>query len=173
MNNLVQFQFFALGALLALILNGRAPSLGAGVRMGILFGGVLAWLTAQAAFGIRSIGPPPAAISLIVGYMFVAIGCCLLFLGCLGMPRQWLPSRSSIWETWIVCFSLAGDRLRTQGAWPNWHHLLRFDQHCVRDSRPVPLAAGSSIGGDDPARDGVVSVSRTTLLEDEGELHFR
>jgi peptidoglycan/LPS O-acetylase OafA/YrhL len=38
---------------------------------------------------IRNQGP--SAVSLISGYMLVAIGCLLLFLGFLGMPRHWVP----------------------------------------------------------------------------------
>jgi peptidoglycan/LPS O-acetylase OafA/YrhL len=91
-NSLVQFQFFALGALLALSLNGYIPTLRTGVRMGILLAGFLAWLTAQGAFGIRDVSPsPPPAIPLILGYTLVAMGCALFFLGFLGMPRHWVP----------------------------------------------------------------------------------
>lgn len=92
-NSFVQFQFFALGALLALGLRGRMPRLRTGVRLGILLAGFLAWLTAQGAFVVRSDSPPHTASSLIFGYMFVAIGCTLLFLGFLGMPRHWLPKQ--------------------------------------------------------------------------------
>jgi peptidoglycan/LPS O-acetylase OafA/YrhL len=92
-NSLVQFQFFAFGALLALALNGRSPRLRTGVRVGMLLAGLLAWVTAQEIFGIRIIAIiPPTTISLIAGYMLVAMGCGLLFLGFLGMPRQWLPA---------------------------------------------------------------------------------
>ena len=91
-NSLVQFQFFALGALLALGLNGRYPSLPTGARIGMLLAGVLAWLAAEDGFGTKMIGTAtPTAIPLIAGYTLVAVGCCLLFLGFLGMPRQWLP----------------------------------------------------------------------------------
>jgi len=90
-NSFVQFQFFALGALLALGLNGRIPRLRMRVRMGILLAGFLTWLTAQWVFGIRGVGPSPSAVSLVSGYMLVAIGCVLLFLGFLGMPRHWVP----------------------------------------------------------------------------------
>jgi peptidoglycan/LPS O-acetylase OafA/YrhL len=91
-NSLVQFQFFAIGALLALGLKGRYPSLPAWARIGILLAGILTWLTSQALFGTRIVGAPaPTAVSLIAGYTLVAIGCCLFFLGFLGMPGEWLP----------------------------------------------------------------------------------
>jgi peptidoglycan/LPS O-acetylase OafA/YrhL len=90
-NSLVQFQFFALGALLALGLNGRVPKLSTRVRIGILMAGAIAWLTAQAAFGVRTPGPRPDAVSLILGYTLVAIGCALFLIGFLGAPRQLLP----------------------------------------------------------------------------------
>jgi peptidoglycan/LPS O-acetylase OafA/YrhL len=89
-NSFVQFQFFAVGALLALALKGRTPQLGNGSRVGILLAGLCSCLAAQGAFGIRNIDPSPPA-SLIAGYALVAIGCALLFLGFLGLPQQWLP----------------------------------------------------------------------------------
>ncbi len=56
-NSLVQFQFFAAGALIALSLNGRIPRLKTGVRIGALVAGFVAWLTAQGVFAIKSDGP--------------------------------------------------------------------------------------------------------------------
>ena len=91
-NSLVQFQFFAIGALLALGLKGRYPTMGAWPRIGILLAGILAWVISQAVFGPRMVtGTTPTPASLISGYIFIAIGCCLFFIGFLGMPRQWLP----------------------------------------------------------------------------------
>jgi peptidoglycan/LPS O-acetylase OafA/YrhL len=91
-NSLVQFQFFAIGALLALGLKGRNPSLPAWARIGMLLAGILIWLTSQAVFGTRIVDTrSPTPFILITGYSLVAIGCCLFFLGFLGMPREWLP----------------------------------------------------------------------------------
>jgi peptidoglycan/LPS O-acetylase OafA/YrhL len=91
-NSLSQFQFFAIGALLALGLKGRYPTMGAWPRIGILLAGILTWVTSQAVFGPRIVGTvSPTPFSLITGYTLVAIGCCLFFLGFLGMPREWLP----------------------------------------------------------------------------------
>ena len=72
-----------------------------------------------------------------------------------------------------LCVPHARDRLRVEGAWPNAQPALRFDKQCVRDRNSVLFDANSSIGNDDFARDGVVSVSRTALLEDKRALYFR
>jgi len=79
------------GALLALSLNGRTPRLRIEVRIGLLLAGVLAWLIAQGMFTMRSDASSSAAVPLIVGYILVAIGCTMFFLGFLGVRRQWLP----------------------------------------------------------------------------------
>jgi peptidoglycan/LPS O-acetylase OafA/YrhL len=48
-NSLVQFQFFALGAMTAVVLRGRIPNLGERLRWGLFFAGLLCLRAAQAA----------------------------------------------------------------------------------------------------------------------------
>ena len=90
-NTFVQFQFFGLGALLALRLKGRTPRLSAAARLSLIFAGIAVWLTAQGLYRIKGEGPIPHALPFILGYSLVAVGCVLLFVGFLGMPRQWAP----------------------------------------------------------------------------------
>jgi peptidoglycan/LPS O-acetylase OafA/YrhL len=91
-NSLVQFQFFALGALLAIALKGRAPKFNRGTRCSFLAAGLLCWLLAAGAFGIKTDTPPPSPASLVFGYVFVAAGCAMLLLAFLGVSR-WLSPK--------------------------------------------------------------------------------
>ena len=92
-NTFVQSQFFGLGAVLALSLKGRAPRLGVASRLALIFGGIAVWLTADGVYRIKGDGPVPHPLPFILGYTLVGVGCVLLFLGFLGMPRQWFPRK--------------------------------------------------------------------------------
>jgi len=92
-NSFVQFQFFALGALLALCLRGRVPALGLLSRIAIFVAGLTSWLIAD---GVLRLGGADARLSsgsIIAGYAFVAIGCLLFFVSFLGMLTRWVPKR--------------------------------------------------------------------------------
>lgn len=91
-NSFVQFQFFALGALFALGLKGRAPHLRMRWRLGLLFAGVILWLFAECVFHIKG-SDSHSFTSLAAGYTSVAIGCALIFCGFLGMPRRYLSEK--------------------------------------------------------------------------------
>jgi peptidoglycan/LPS O-acetylase OafA/YrhL len=91
-NSLVQFQFFALGALLAIALKGLTPRFSRGTRCMFLAAGLLCWLLAAGAFGIKTDTPPPSAASLVFGYIFVAAGCAMLVVAFLGVSR-WLSPK--------------------------------------------------------------------------------
>jgi peptidoglycan/LPS O-acetylase OafA/YrhL len=88
-NSFVQFQFFALGALLALVLRGRALPIPAFLRFVMVVAGGASWFAAtlvlQRADRLQSPG------SLMLGYAAVASGCVLLLLGVLGMTPSKLP----------------------------------------------------------------------------------
>jgi peptidoglycan/LPS O-acetylase OafA/YrhL len=85
LNSFVQFQFFALGALLALHLRGRVPTLGLAPRMGIFAVGFTAWLIADGVLRLHGTD------AIVAGYAFVAAGCLLFFVSFLGMLPRWLP----------------------------------------------------------------------------------
>jgi peptidoglycan/LPS O-acetylase OafA/YrhL len=90
LNSFVQFQFFAIGALLALALRGRALILRPAVRIGLFVAGLTSWLVADGVFQIdRTMSTGP--FSMVTGYACVAIGCTLLFGSFLGLSRRWLP----------------------------------------------------------------------------------
>jgi len=90
-NSLVQFQFFALGALLALVLRGRALTLRLWGRVGIFIAGLMSWLIADSGFHIDDPGPRHSPASILVGYGFVGLGCLLFLASFLGLSSRWLP----------------------------------------------------------------------------------
>jgi peptidoglycan/LPS O-acetylase OafA/YrhL len=91
LNSLVQFQFFALGALLALFLQGRAPALQPHSRLIMASVGVACWLIASGVCKIKSPDVNPTVLSMCLGYELVAVGSVLMFLGILGVPSRFLP----------------------------------------------------------------------------------
>ena len=90
-NSLVQFQFFGIGALIALWLQGRMPTLASPVRIAMLLGAIFLWLTANAVFDVSGIRGTEPAWQIMAGYGVVAIGCVLLCVGILGAPASWFP----------------------------------------------------------------------------------
>lgn len=85
-NSIVQFQFFAVGALLALALSGRAPRFRKWQRVGLIFSGLLSWLVAQAVFRVKD-DAASSSFMLPWGYVCIAAGCVLLLLGFLGIAQ--------------------------------------------------------------------------------------
>ena len=90
-SSLVQFQFFALGALLALTLRGRTPRLRPLPRIATLAAGVASWLAANLVFHLDFVGDAPSTGAWVVGYGLVALGSLLLMAGFLGTSPRWLP----------------------------------------------------------------------------------
>ena len=90
-NSLVQFQFFALGALAALVLRGREVQLGVWPRAALLFAALASMLLAAGACGIKRPLPWHSTSSLLSGYLLAGLGCTLLFAAVLGMPARAVP----------------------------------------------------------------------------------
>jgi len=91
LNSFIQFQFFALGALLALFLRGRVPTLGLASRIWIFVAGLASWLVANGLFPLDRTDVSPSSSSIVASYAFVDIGCVLLFLSFLGLLPRWVP----------------------------------------------------------------------------------
>jgi peptidoglycan/LPS O-acetylase OafA/YrhL len=89
-SSLVQFQFFALGALAALLLKGRAPRWEMASRLLLFTVAVALWTSAQGFF-LRDYAPFSGPLFYVVGYSLVGIGCVLLLLGFLGIPQRYTP----------------------------------------------------------------------------------
>lgn len=90
-SSLVQFEFFALGALTALVLRGRIPSWRVGTRLWLVMLGAALWMTAEGLFHVRWATEHSGPTSRFIGYQFVGIGCVSLLVAFLGIPSKYLP----------------------------------------------------------------------------------
>jgi peptidoglycan/LPS O-acetylase OafA/YrhL len=90
-NSLVQFQFFALGTLAALLLAGRQPRLRLPARAAMLAVALAAMLVASGVCAIKRPELLHTAVSLASGYALAALGCVLLFGAILGLPGHLVP----------------------------------------------------------------------------------
>jgi peptidoglycan/LPS O-acetylase OafA/YrhL len=91
LNSVVQFQFFALGALLAICLSGRVPRLSTRARMVSFIAGVMCWVTASTACLIKDPRPVHSLASMMTGYELVGLGCLCIFLSLLGASVKHVP----------------------------------------------------------------------------------
>jgi peptidoglycan/LPS O-acetylase OafA/YrhL len=92
LSSFTQFQFFAWGGLLSLVLGGRIPKMNAGSRAALGLGGVGLCLFAAYASGIKRPGAQSSAIEFCLGYLLVAAGCLFLLLAVLGMNTKRIPA---------------------------------------------------------------------------------
>jgi peptidoglycan/LPS O-acetylase OafA/YrhL len=90
-NSIVQFQFFGIGALIALHLHGNAPNIRAPVRILMLLAGTGLWLLASGYFQLFGTREFVTLWQVMMGYGSVAVGCALLCVGTLGAPPSWFP----------------------------------------------------------------------------------
>jgi peptidoglycan/LPS O-acetylase OafA/YrhL len=91
LNSVVQFQFFALGALLAIYLSGGTPHFSRRSRTAMLLAGMALWPIASGVFGIKRAGFTPHPAAMCAGYASAAIGSALIFLAVLGVASGRLP----------------------------------------------------------------------------------
>ncbi len=89
-NSGVQFQFLALGAAAAILLDGRVPAISRIHRCGLTLAGVAALLAASGVCRFKTAGPHTAE-SLCVGYLLVALGTTALFFAAFGVAEQACP----------------------------------------------------------------------------------
>ncbi len=86
-NSFVQFQFFGLGAVLSLALNGRTPSWSMAKRFTLAAFSISSFLSA----GILFVWVKPSVAATAIGYGLAGVGCASLLLGLLGMPGKSVP----------------------------------------------------------------------------------
>ena len=91
LNSLVQFQFFALGALLAIYLSGGSLDLSRRSRAAMLIAGMVSWLVASGVFGIKRAEFTPSPAAMCAGYAIAALGSVLIFLAVHGIASGRLP----------------------------------------------------------------------------------
>jgi peptidoglycan/LPS O-acetylase OafA/YrhL len=92
LNSVVQFQFFALGALLAICLSGKIPSFSRSARVTIFMAGAVCWVTASGGCLIKDPLARHTLSSMIIGYELVAVGCVCVFLSLLGASVKGIPA---------------------------------------------------------------------------------
>lgn len=90
-SSVVQFEFFALGALMALLLKGRVPHWSVGSRLVLLIVSLVLWVAAEGIFHLRESVLESGPMSYLIGYQFIGLGCVLLLIGFLGMRSDWFP----------------------------------------------------------------------------------
>ena len=92
-NSFVQFQNFAAGLVLCLVLHGQSPRISGWSRLGLLSACGCCWYCASDRFRIHYSGnASPGSFQLIGGYGLATSGCVLLLLVFLGIDRKILPS---------------------------------------------------------------------------------
>ena len=90
-NSFVQFQFFAAGTLLSLVLRSRLPQLHVVVRAIAALAAVALWMSAFLAFGVRSWASHASVAGALAGWCCVLTGTILLFLAVFGIKPQTVP----------------------------------------------------------------------------------
>ena len=90
-NSLFQFQFFAAGALLAIIAKGRMPSWNLLIRLIVFVIAISCWYFAVSKLGVRSYDGHPTIAGAITGWLLVLLGAVLFLLSALGLNQQYVP----------------------------------------------------------------------------------
>lgn len=90
-NSFFQFQFFAAGIFLAVLLRGRLPNFPVVVRICFLFSGFVSWLIAVSVFEVRSWDPQPSFLGAFIGWLLVLCGTVMLFISSLGIDGSIIP----------------------------------------------------------------------------------
>jgi peptidoglycan/LPS O-acetylase OafA/YrhL len=83
-NSLVQFQYFAIGGILALLLKGKIPAFSAAYRILLAGAGLLVLFLADFVFHVKTVTMEPAVHLTLPGYFFIGVGVVLLFFSALG-----------------------------------------------------------------------------------------
>lgn len=89
-NSFAQFQYFGIGAALALLLKGRAFQLKAPIRLLLFVGAVMVWLAGGYSNHLNELGRNPIA-SLLLSYDAAALGSVMLFFAFLGARSGSIP----------------------------------------------------------------------------------
>jgi len=90
LNSFVQFQFFAIGAALALLLHDRPIRLKSYIRLTLFAGGLVAITLANPVSHLVDSDKMTHIYAAVPGYLWAGLGCVLLFLSLLGTaPPAW------------------------------------------------------------------------------------
>jgi peptidoglycan/LPS O-acetylase OafA/YrhL len=105
-SSLVQFQFFAFGALLALRFHEEVPRYSLVGRFGLAIAGVALLMVAGGPLHIRSEGQPVSRLLLSLGYEIMAAGTVAIFLAFLGAANGKLSVPRSLTYLGKISFGL-------------------------------------------------------------------
>jgi peptidoglycan/LPS O-acetylase OafA/YrhL len=90
-DTLVQFECFAAGILLCLVLDGKPPRIPMFLRPLLVVGALGLWYLSTATLNIRYQTIGPGSLSLMAGYALASVGTVMILVAFLGLPTQWLP----------------------------------------------------------------------------------
>jgi peptidoglycan/LPS O-acetylase OafA/YrhL len=94
-NSFFQFQFFAGGMLLAVLLHGRKLRIAPAVRLAMGFGGLAGWLAASVLLrpllGLHSNPPAPALGEALLYWALILLGGILLLVAVMDIPSRAVP----------------------------------------------------------------------------------
>lgn len=91
LNSFFQFQFFAIGALLAIFLKGWMPKWNILARVALFGVGLACWFYAVYGLGVKSYDGHPTVIGALLGWFMVLAGSVLFFMAVLGTPKKYTP----------------------------------------------------------------------------------
>jgi peptidoglycan/LPS O-acetylase OafA/YrhL len=90
-NSFVQFETFAAGLLLALLLRQKMPSIPTRFRIPLFVAPFVAWFVADYTLHVETMGAKPGVLQLVVGYALVACADATLILSLLGVREGTIP----------------------------------------------------------------------------------
>ncbi|MCI0736010.1 MAG: acyltransferase [Beijerinckiaceae bacterium] len=90
-NSFVQFEMFAGGALLALLLRGSRPRYCTVARLALAALSLSLWFASAYWFQAKCLGPALSGPSVVIGYLLIACGCATIMTSVLGITRSISP----------------------------------------------------------------------------------
>lgn len=90
-NSWFEFQFFAAGALLAIVLRGRIPRWSILVRVLAFAAAIALWIVPVMVFDVKSYDGHPTVPGALIGWSMVLAGSVLFFLAALGTSERYIP----------------------------------------------------------------------------------
>lgn len=91
LNSFAQFEYFALGALIAIALAGSTPRFRGRTRGAFIAAGVCLWCSASVLCRIKDPRANPTMMMMCTGYFLVGLGCICILLGVLGIASRHVP----------------------------------------------------------------------------------
>ncbi len=137
-DSFVQFECFAAGILLCLVLRGRVPRIGAWQRLALVAFSLSCWFFATYGFHAKDFGAGghnPGSWPLIGGYALAALGSVLLLVAFLGVNPKLLPG----WAIYLGRISFGLYVYHEFALYISRHLLASFNGHFLRSSVALGL----------------------------------